>query len=216
MPDPIIVFDLDGTLVDSAPGILASYHLTLDEWDRPADPRVLATLIGPPLHDSFARLGFVPEEIDAVVARYREHYAIVGPAGCTPYAGTRDLLERSHEVATLAIATAKREDFARRILGEWGLEGYFHTIVGAPVDGRRADKTSLVATVLGREGGSPPEGWMVGDRRFDVEAGRAHGLRTLGVLWGYGSADELTGAGVDALARDAADAVARLTVSLAP
>ena len=213
MTDPIIVFDLDGTLVDSAPGILASFHLTLGEWSRPADPEVLATLIGPPLHDSFSRLGFAPEEIDTVVARYREHYASVGPAGTTPYAGTHDLLERSHEVATLAVATAKREDFARRILEEWGLEGYFRTIVGAPVDGRRADKTSLVAAALGREDGRRPVGWMVGDRRFDVEAGRVHGLRTLGVLWGYGSVEELTSAGADALARDVNDAVALLTAS---
>ena len=215
MRSSIIVFDLDGTLVDSAAGIRQAFHLTLDEWGREASDDVLGTLIGPPLHDSFARLGFLPDEIDDVVARYRQHYDVVGPPGCRPYPGVEGLLTRAASVAPIALASAKREDFARRILAEWALSDHFVAIVGAPHDGRRVDKSALLETALQRAGLVAPTGWMVGDRRFDVEAGRHVGLRTLGVLWGYGTRGELVDAGVDALAASPSEAADRLVAAFA-
>ncbi len=204
-PRAAAIFDLDGTLVDSAPGIVEAFRRTLDDSGRRAPDEVLATLIGPPLTDSFRTLGFPESELRPVVARYREHYATIGIPGCRPYGGIDDLLTRLRDQGwVLAVATAKRQDFAERILADWGLEHHFRAVVGASLDGRLGPKTEIVSQA--RALLAPHETrWMVGDRRFDVLAARACGLDCVGVAWGYGTPAELEQAGAVAVVTSPAD-----------
>ena len=194
-PRAAAIFDLDGTLVDSAPGIVEAFRRTLADTGRWAPDEVLATLIGPPLTDSFRTLGFAESELRPVIARYREHYATIGVPGCQPYGGVDELLHRLRDQGwVLAVATAKRQDFAERILADWQLDHYFAAIAGASLDGSLGPKTEIVSRARSLLAPHEP-GWMVGDRRFDVLAARACGLPCAGVTWGYGTLAELDAAG---------------------
>ncbi len=195
-----IVFDLDGTIVDSAEGIVSSFEATLGDFGRSVERSQLVTLIGPPLHDSFLRLGFGPEQLDEVLARYRTHYGRDGVTRCRLYDGVPELLDRvAARDVPMSIATAKRADFAAQILDALGLAQYFAVVVGAAVDGRRSAKASIVAQAITDLSPKSPRGWMVGDRRYDVEAAHANHLLAFGVTWGYGTVGELRDAGADRL-----------------
>lgn len=191
------IFDLDGTLVDSQEGILHSFHATLNESGLSRTDEELRSLIGPPLNESFAKLGFAEHELDEVLDRYREYYAASGVAMCRLYDGVSQMLGRfrsSH--IRLAVATAKRVDFARQMLESLGVAPYFEVVEGASVDGTITSKKEIIARVLEYfQPGAPSDVWMVGDRQYDVEASAFHGLTSVGVLWGYGSRAELESSG---------------------
>ena len=196
----MLLFDLDGTLVDSADGILWSFEATLRDFDREVDQSRLRTFIGPPLDYSFTQLGFAAAEMDDVLARYRDHYQREGVHRCHLYDGVRSLLESlTTQQVPLVVATAKRVDFANDILAALGIAHHFPVVCGAPVDGRLSSKDVIVAEAIARTDAAHENGWMVGDRRFDAVAAHRHGLTSIGVTWGYGSAEELTDAGVSVL-----------------
>lgn len=215
---PLILLDLDGTLVDSAPGYIASMHHALAGTGLavPADDELRA-FIGPPLTATFRDgFGLAPNDVTAAVARYREHYQTIGLFDCAPYPGVVDLLDELGRTATLAIATSKPTPTATRVLAHVGLTDRFAFIGGADFGERRPDKAAVIAhtlTELGRRGVTvaPDDAVMVGDREHDVIGARAHGIDTVGVLWGYGSADELQAAGATALATCPADVERHLT-----
>jgi phosphoglycolate phosphatase len=196
-----IIFDLDGTLADSSPGILWSFRATLGHLQRDADEDVLRQLIGPPLGESFRILGVADEDIDDVVALYREFYAERGVYEARLYDGVASTLATlSNEGIPLAVATAKRVDFAHHMLDALGVGRYFDDIAGASMDLRVTSKFDIMDQVL--RGWSIREYravWMVGDRHYDMEAARAHGVRAIGALWGFGSAEELRAAGAQGL-----------------
>ena len=196
----VLLFDLDGTLVDSADGIVWSFEATLRDFDREVDQTRLRTFIGPPLDYSFTQLGFAAAEMDNVLARYRDHYQREGMHRCQLYDGVRSLLESlTAQQVPLAVATAKRVDFANDILATLGIAHRFPVVCGAPVDGRLTSKDVIVAEAIARTDAPRENAWMVGDRRFDVVAAHQHGLTSIGVTWGYGSADELSAAGASVL-----------------
>jgi phosphoglycolate phosphatase len=192
-----ILFDLDGTLADSSQGILSSFHATLKEIDINASDEQLRRLIGPPLGESFRHLGVVDEDIDDVVALYREFYASRGVREARLYNDVAATLEGlTHRGVRLGVATAKRVDFARQMLSSLGVAHYFDDVAGASVDLRITSKFDIMSQVLHRWGvGDSLDVWMVGDRHFDMVAARAHGVLAVGVLWGFGSASELRDAG---------------------
>ncbi len=194
-----VVFDLDGTLADSQEGILRSFHLTLGDEGITATDEELRHLIGPPLEESFARLGIAPSRLAPVVARYRAHYDRVGVSAAVPYDGVVAAVHRLREgEVRLAVATAKRVDFAHRMLARFAIEDCFEVIEGVSGDDRIRTKNDVVDAVrrtLG-EGGVT---WMVGDRRQDVEAARHASWVAVGVVWGYGTRDELLAAGAERL-----------------
>lgn len=192
-----IIFDLDGTLVDSSPGILWSFRATLDEIGLDAQPEVLRQLIGPPLGDSFRTLGVAESEIDDVVALYREHYAQHGVLEARLYEGVADsLAELVERGVQLSVATAKRIDFAEQMLGALGVAHRFDHIAGASMDLHVTEKFDIMADVLQRwDLGADRDVWMVGDRHFDMVAARRHEVSAVGALWGFGTARELTAAG---------------------
>ncbi len=208
MTAPAVLFDLDGTLVDSRPGIVAATNATLRELGVPERPEAeLSAGIGPPLHDTLARLlGRPAEELDDVVAGYRARYATLMRSGTLVYPGVEDLLARLAAAGhPLAVATSKSQLLAAALLEHLGLAGRFAAILG-PVPPSREEKAGTVARALSALELAPgADAVLVGDRRHDVDGGRANGLAVLGAAWGYGTRDELVDAGAAGVAETPAD-----------
>lgn len=206
-PPDVVLFDLDGTLTDAAPGILACLRHALDaQGIEHPDDATLRTFLGPPLADTFARLGLSTADTDRAIATYRERYHDVGLFENAVYDGIPDLLARLRERGlVLAVATSKPTYSAARILEHFDLARQFAFIGGADLAGVRHDKAAVIAhtlDALSAVGLLPDDASMVmvGDREHDVHGAAAHGIATIGVLWGYGDADELSRAGAVALA----------------
>jgi phosphoglycolate phosphatase len=209
-PPLSIVFDLDGTLVDSQPGILASCSAALRSLGHRPDSLDIGNLIGPPLEEVMAEvLGrFGDDRVAEAVLAYRDHYGSAGFLETTVYPGLVAALDRLLALkATLYIATSKRTIFAERILEHVGLIDLFAGVHGSEPGGALDRKADLIADVLRRHQLSADRCLMVGDRRQDVEGARANGVSTVGVLWGYGDRDELTSAGAMHIAANPAELI---------
>lgn len=202
-----IFFDLDGTLIDSQVGIFRSAAHAFERLGRPAPGvEAMSGWIGPPLRDSFAGLLETPALVEEALRLYRERYDREGWLEHTVYAGIGDAVEALHAAGhRLAVVTAKNEPHARRIVEHLPFGNRFADVIGATVDGRLSHKPELVAEALRRLSLSPHGIAMIGDRRMDMEGARQHGLRGIGVLWGFGDEAELLGAGADALAMHPSD-----------
>jgi phosphoglycolate phosphatase len=199
-----VVFDLDGTLTDSSPGILASFRHTLAQIGRTVPDQQLRTHIGPPLEVSFATLGVASEDVDDVVAMYRQYYGTYGVLDASLYEHVPLTLEGlATEGVHLAVATSKRVDFARQMLEHFGLADRFEIIAGASLDRTVSEKFEIIDEVLTawQRTGSPSM-WMVGDRRFDVHGALRHAMTPVGVTWGFGSREELLESGAVLLIDD--------------
>jgi phosphoglycolate phosphatase len=192
-----LLFDLDGTLVDPAVGIVEACQYALEKMGRPVpEARDLYWIIGPPIRISFQKLLGEGGDVEEGVRLYREHYAAGGMFNATVYAGIEQALrELQHSDTTMFVCTAKATTFASRIVEHFGLSRYFASIYGAELSGRFENKADLIAHMIETEGFDPKFACMVGDRSHDVIAAAAHGIPTLGALWGYGSRDELVNAG---------------------
>jgi phosphoglycolate phosphatase len=199
---PAVLLDLDGTLVDSRAAIVAGVNATLAARGEPERAAAeLIPFIGPPLHVTFGTLlGRDPDDpaLDEVVSDYRTRYGDLMLDHTPIFDGIPEALDALADAGcVLAVATSKARPLAQRLLDGLGLAGRFAAILG-PVPPARDDKTATVGQALEALGG-PASAVMVGDRLHDVEGARAHGLPCVGVLWGIGDADELTGAGAAAL-----------------
>jgi phosphoglycolate phosphatase len=209
-----LLFDLDGTLTDSRPGILASmrHALTTLGLEPPAE-QALLRFIGPPTHDAFRELlGSSDPELNArAIDLYRERYAARGLFENSVYsgvpAGLAALLESG---ATLYVVTSKPELFAAQIIDHFELRPYFRHVYGSELNGERSNKGDLIAHVLICEG-LKNDTWMIGDRLHDIRGAKLNSLRSAGVLWGYGSRDELLEAGADTLFGNMSDLVSAFT-----
>jgi phosphoglycolate phosphatase len=201
-----VIFDLDGTLTDPRQGILACFKYAFDalKVDSPADG-VLEEFIGPPLQESFSRI-FGPNRqalIKKAIALYRERFAAGGMFENKVYPGIAEVLAELHERGErLFVATVKPRVFAERILEHFGLERFFRAVYGSELNGTSSDKRDLLALLLRAESLSSAESVMIGDRAQDVWAANASGIFSIGVLWGYGSRDELTAAGAELLCEE--------------
>ena len=198
------LFDLDGTLTDPGIGITNSVMYALEKFGiHVSDRAELFSFIGPPLGESFRRqFGFSEEQAQKAVEYYREYFRPKGIFENSVYEGIPELLKKLRERnITVALATSKPYEFAVRILEHFELKQYFDYIGGATMDGRISKKADVIAHLLDEFGNvDKAEVLMIGDRAQDVEGARANGLHSAGVLWGYGSAEELQGAGADYLA----------------
>lgn len=199
VPAPAIVFDLDGTVWDSAPGILHSLEATLTELGLPVPPRAeLAVHLGPPLLSMLADLGVADGDLDHGRVVYRRHYRQVGELECTVFDGIPELLDGLRSAGhPLATATSKGVEPTERMLRHFGLYERFDVVAAASMTAAGHTKEQIVGEALHRLGQA--SGAMVGDRVYDVEGGRHHGLVTIGVAWGYAPDGELESAGVDHL-----------------
>ena len=206
-----ILFDLDGTLTDSREGIINSIEHALRYYNiKVEDRNTLIPFLGPPLVDSFRRyFGFDQEKADEAVVHYREYFSVKGLLENQVYDGVEELLKtlrnRKYE---LLLATSKPEVYAKRIMDHFGLSQYFTFIGGASMDESRCRKADVIRYVL--ESNQITDlslVMMVGDRDQDVNGARAIGTEVIGVLYGYGSLEELQGAGADYIARTPMDVV---------
>jgi phosphoglycolate phosphatase len=198
-PVQTVIFDLDGTLTDSRTGILRCLEAALRTYDIPWKGP-LDWFIGPPAGPSFARLmpAHSDEERRRVLLHYRTCYAETGWAENALYPGVMALLTivRLRGLA-LYVCTSKRIEFARRILDHFALTSFFFGIVGDSATTEHHDKADLLRAVISTYGVDPATAVMVGDREFDMLAARAVGLRSIAVLYGFGSPEELAEAQPD-------------------
>ena len=186
----LVIFDLDGTLTDSAQGIVASFRHALGPIGAVVPDGDLAGLVvGPPMHHTLRDMG-LGEQADAAIAAYRADYMTRGWAMNSLFDGIPALLADLRAAGVrLAVATSKAEPTAQRILDHFGLDEHFEVIAGASIDGSRAAKSDVVAHALAQLEPLPDRVVMVGDRSHDVEGAAAHGIDTVVVGWGYGGAD---------------------------
>jgi len=189
--------DLDGTITDPKPGIIGSYRYALTELGLHAPPvDDLTWVIGPPLRHSFPKLGVAPEHVETALKHYRRYYSAGAMFDAPVYPGMPEALDALRAAGIkLVLATSKPHVMARPILEHFGLDARFHAIHGAELDGRNDDKGDLLAHIMAEEGVDPARAVMIGDRLFDVNAAKRHGIPSIGVLWGYGGHAELTEAG---------------------
>lgn len=190
-----LLVDLDGTIVDSAPGIVASLAYTLGRFGRPVpEDRHLRELIGPPILDGLASLGFGPEQAHEALAVYRAHYRAHGLLHPAVFPGMADWLREQAALGRpVSLATSKPEGLARLVLESLDLTAAFTSITGASDDESRSEKADVVAEALRRlhaAGADLARPLMVGDRHHDVDGAAANGLPTAFVTWGYGTAKE--------------------------
>lgn len=204
-----ILLDLDGTLTDSAPGILNSVRYACRKLDLPLPGEdVLRRFLGPPLPASFRDYLHLSEaDVPRAVAGFREYYPDKGIFENEVYPGIPALLKDLRAAGkTVVMATSKPEDFARRIMEHFSLADCFDAICGATMDETRTDKGEVIAYALRTAGiRDVSDVVMVGDREHDVKGAARNGLPCIGVLYGYGSAEELTAAGAVALAHTVQD-----------
>jgi phosphoglycolate phosphatase len=210
-----VLLDLDGTLTDPRAGIVGTIQYALGRIGResPSENELLR-FIGPPLPDCFAEM-LAPCDaalVDQAVAIYRERYADIGLFENVPYPGIADALHALCERgARLFVATSKPTVIAQRIIGRFSLAQYFRGTWGSELDGGRADKSTLIAQILDEERLAKADTVMVGDRVYDAVGAKANGIVPVGVLWGYGSEEELRTAECKMLLQTPAE-LATLTV----
>jgi len=198
---PALLFDLDGTLTDPRAGIVRSIQHALERLARPCPPEAaLAACIGPPLRGTFGRLLATSDRelIERAMALYRERFAVVGLYENEIYADIPGMLDGLLG-RRMFVATSKPAVFAERIVRHFALDHHFAGVYGPDLDGRWDDKTDLLAHLLASERLAAEDAVMIGDRHADIVAAKANGVRSIGVLWGYGSREELLGAGADAV-----------------
>ncbi|MDO5409028.1 MAG: HAD family hydrolase [Lachnospiraceae bacterium] len=199
----VILFDLDGTITDSGPGIMNSVRYALSRFgiENP-DPAVLRRFVGPPLTDSFERFYHLSAaEAVKAVGYYREYYSAGGIFENAVYEGITEMLKALREMGCrLYLATSKPQVFAEQILEHFGIRSYFDGVTGSFLDGTRVNKDEVVAEAL-RQAGVTAEkkadALMVGDREYDIKGAHKHEIPAVGVLFGYGSEEELLTAGAD-------------------
>lgn len=204
-----ILFDLDGTLTDSGPGITNSVAYALKKWDIiENDINILKKFVGPPLDASFAKYyGFSKEKCVQAIQYYREYYLTKGIYENQVYDGMEELLKWLRDTGRRAIvATSKPEPSAIHVLEYFHMDSYFDIIAGATMDGSRVEKSDVIRYALDRAGIRDLSGVvMVGDRENDIQGAKANGLDSIGVLYGYGSREELEEAGAMQIAETVED-----------
>lgn len=204
-----IFFDLDGTLTDSAEGITNCVAYALEKFGiQESDKDALRRFVGPPLVPAFMEFyGFNEENAKKAVEHYRERFASIGIFENSVYDGVRELLESLKEKGyTLVIATSKPETYAKRIAEHFDIAKYFTYIAGATFDGKIGTKTEVIEyAIKALNISNRRDAVMIGDRYHDVEGAHNTGLDCIGVLYGYGSRDELAEHGAKLIAQTPLD-----------
>lgn len=192
-----ILFDFDGTVFDTSPGVFNSFDYLLSHYKIDFPREKYSLMIGPPLTESFTNiLHFPAEKADEAMAVYREYYGTKGLFECEVYPGIVDLVNILHEKGKkVFIATSKPEVYANSILERKGLKNLFDFVGGSDLaEKERVEKIDIINYVLESNGltkeGDKEKVLMVGDRKYDVKGAHAAGIKCCGILWGFGNRDE--------------------------
>ena len=198
-----IFIDMDGTLVNSAPGVTHSVAYALEKCGiTPPPAEELTCFIGPPLVWSFAEYyGMNEEECQKALAYYREYYRATGIFECYAYDGIEEFLKAMTDMGLICVlATSKPHVFANQILEYKKLNGYFSFVSGPEFDGTRNEKAEVIAYAMEQLGLTDPSKiLMLGDREHDTKGAAINGMDSVGALWGFGDAEELLSTGAKAV-----------------
>ncbi len=210
---PALIFDLDGTLTDSKPGILGCLRKVLDARGM-GDQGPLDRFIGPPVEEWVIDLLPNGSEDDriALARDYRACYDREGWRNNSVFPGVREMLQELHRQGfPLYVCTSKQQHFAVRILDAFELSGLFTAVDGDRAEYASHSKVDLLGKILSERSLGSDTTWMIGDRSFDIEAAHANGLRCLAAGWGYGTAEECAFA--DAVALTPGDVAALISTT---
>lgn len=197
-----VLFDLDGTLTDSGPGITRCVAVAFEQlgYEVP-EYEQLRTFVGPPLVSSFSSFGMDHDTVEKAIEIFRANYAAGGKFENRVYDGIPQLLNRLRDQGMhLYVATSKPEPLAREVLAHFGLDGYFDEICGASTDHSRETKEAVISYLL--EKVHAENAVMVGDTDYDVIGAHHHGIPCIGVSWGFGNKKSMQEAGAIAIASD--------------
>lgn len=201
-----ILFDLDGTIIDSEPGIINALKYSFNSFGiEVKDTNQLRSFIGPPLKDSFMNvMNFTEEKAEAAISKYREYYSENGIFECTLYDGVSELIAKLHKNGyKILLATCKPEVYAKRILEHFNLNQYFSFVSGCQLDGTRSKKSEVILNALSQmKIDDLSKTVIIGDRVYDIIGAKKTGINSVGVLYGYGNYKELKEAGADYIAED--------------
>ena len=202
-----ILFDLDGTLTDSGPGIMNGFEYSLEKmgFEYP-DRDFLKQFVGPPLSESFeGKLGFSPDDAARGIALYKEYYYDKGVYENDVYPGIKELLGKLKASGKkMIVATTKAEQMANVVLDHFGLREYFDLLVATDFV-TRLNKIDVLAYAIENAGVDVSKSVMIGDRHYDITGAAHFGMDSVGVLFGYGSRQELEEAGATYIAETVAD-----------
>lgn len=201
----LILFDLDGTLIDSEAGIVNSIQYALERLGAPSPPRAdLRAWIGPPLRVTFPlALGDDHEAVERAVDYYRERFSTIGWREHVVYGGIDALVESlAGRGDRLAVVTTKPDLYAEKIVRSLPFGARFERVYAAQPGSRDSEKAAMIARALRDFSSVAEDAVMIGDRHFDIDGARANGVRAIGAGWGFGSHEELRAAGADAIAID--------------
>ncbi|MDG6093957.1 HAD hydrolase-like protein [Acetobacter sp. AN02] len=207
---PAVLFDLDGTIINSREGIIHSIHNVLRDMGHEPDLSMdLTWVVGPPLPALLREIlhQYGDDRADLAVTLYRKHYEHGDGMKRTPvFEGMREAIAAiRHSGTRMFIATSKPVHLAKAILKQNGLLENFQDVYGARPDDSGAEKPELIASLMREQDVSADQAVMLGDRRFDISGAHANRMRAVGVLWGYGGLKELTEAGAEAIAGSPSD-----------
>ena len=197
-----LLFDLDGTLTDSQEGLFKSFQYALSAYGiDEQDPENLKRFIGPPAHYAFCEFyNFSEKDAICAVEVFRERFSTKGIYENKLYPGVFDMLKNLKEQGKIiALATAKPEHFAKIVIDYFDIAQFFDCVVGATMDNKDHSKVNIINKVLDNINADLNQSVMIGDRKFDIEAAKLCGIKTLGAEYGYAPQGELVECGADFL-----------------
>jgi phosphoglycolate phosphatase len=202
-----ILFDLDGTLIDTKYGVINSVKKTLHDLSLPIpSDEHLEGFIGPPLEQCFMEVcGLSFEQTQKSMPIYLRYYRDGGIYDAKPYDGMAELLRQLQDAGCrLGVATSKKQRSACIMLKHFGLDVFFDGIAGAPENSKAmwTKKDSVLLAMSGFDGANAENTVLVGDRKFDAQGASEAGIDAIGVLFGYGKIDELEASPFKAIAAD--------------
>lgn len=200
MKNNYILYDLDGTLTDPRVGITKSIEYALAHFGIDVENlNELTKFIGPPLRDTFREYySFSDSDVKVAVDKFQEYFAEQGLYENIIYDGIAEMLRAQYEDGRkIVLATSKPQVFAHKVLEQFEIDKYFELIVGSELSGERSDKAEVIKYAVDTLAINPHDAIMIGDRKYDVIGSRAHGIDSIGVLYGYSSKGELIEAGAN-------------------
>ena len=207
-----VIFDFDGTLVDTGEGVLKSVQYALDFYGVPDSDNMekLRTFIGPPLYVSFRKQYHADDDLaKKLIAKFRERYSTKGITEYSVYDGIEESLKvLSEKGVKLGIASSKPTHFIESILKTSDLYKYFDAVIGVDMNDHESNKTRLINRCIEELGATDiSKAIMVGDRHFDINGAKGAGIKSIGVLYGYGNREEFENAGADFIVGSAKDII---------